>query len=468
MRTLVWFRGKDPRVADHEPLAAAAKAGEVIPLFVLDPFFFAPERARQAPHRIQFLLASIAELSASIVRLGSRLVVVEGKSVDVVPRLARLLAVDRVVGYRWTEPFGRERDRRIAESLAPIPFDLFEGERLAPPGAVLTASGTPFAVFSAFARAFAKTAEVGRPIRAPRSLPPLPAMPRGVRDIAIPAPEDIGLAANPRIVPGGEAAAQARLRKFLRGGAARYHETRDRLDMDGTSRLSQDLKFGTLSVRTVWNAAHEALLDSRRAWQSFSNELLWREFAYDVLWHRPEVLEQPYKSEWKRFRWRKDPKGLAAWKEGTTGYPVVDAAARQLLAEGFVPNRARMIAASFLAKHLMIDWREGEAHYLKYLTDGDWANNDLGWQWSAGSGVDAQPWFRVFNPIGQGERFDPDGIWVRRWVPELAEVDVKHIHQPWEAPSPPRHYPPPIVDHAFARGRFLAAAGALAERARRA
>ncbi len=465
MRTLVWFRGKDPRIADHEPLASAAKAGEVVPLFVLDPFFFAPDRAREAPHRIQFLLASIAELSASIARLGSRLVVVEGRSVDVVPRLARQLSVDRVVGYRWTEPFGRERDRRIAASLAPIPFELFEGERLAKPGAVLTGSGTPYAVFTAFARAFAKTVEVDRPIRAPRSLPPLPALPRGVREVPIPAPADIGLTPNPRILPGGEAAAHARLRRFLRGPASSYHETRDRLDMDGTSRLSQDLKFGTISVRTVWNAAHDALLDSRRAWQSFSNELLWRELAYDVLWHHPGVLERPYKPEWKRFRWRKDPKGLAAWKEGTTGYPVVDAAARQLVAEGFVPNRARMIAASFLAKHLMIDWREGEAHYLRFLTDGDWANNDLGWQWSAGSGVDAQPWFRVFNPIGQGERFDPEGTWVRRWVPELADVDAKYIHHPWDAPSPPRHYPPPIVDHAFARGRFLAAAGALTKRA---
>ncbi len=462
MRTLVWFRGKDPRVADHEPLASAAKHGEVVPLFVLDPFFFAPERAREAPHRIQFLLASLAELSASIARLGSRLVVVEGKSVDVVPRLAELLRVDRVAAYRWTEPFGRERDRRIAAALGSIPFELFEGERLAPPGTVLTGSGTPYAVYGAFARAFAKAVTIGKPIRAPRSLPPLPALPRDVREVAIPAPEDIGLAPNPRIVPGGETAAHARLRAFLRGGASKYHETRDRLDMDGSSRLSQDLKFGTLSVRTVWNAAHDALLDSKRAWQSFSNELLWREFAYDVLWHRPDVLEQPYRPEWKRFRWRKDAKALAAWKEGATGYPVVDAASRQLLAEGFVPNRARMITASFLTKHLMIDFREGEAHFMKYLTDGDWANNDLGWQWSAGCGVDAQPWFRVFNPVGQGEKFDPDGEWVRRWIPELAGVDAKYIHRPWDAPVPARRYPAPIVDHAFARGRFLAAAAALA------
>lgn len=466
MRTLVWFRGKDPRVADHEALSSAARAGEVVPLFVLDPYFFAPARAREAPHRIQFLLASLVELRDSIAKLGSRLVVVAGKSVDVVPRLARELSVDRVVAYRWTEPFGRERDRRIAEALGPIPLELLEGETLAAPGQVMTASGTPFAVFGAFARAFAKTVEVGRPIRPPRALPPLPRLPRSLAEVPIPEPRDLGLSPNPRIVPGGEAAAKARLRKFLRGPAKRYHELRDRLDEEGTSRLSQDLKFGILSARTVWTAAEEALADSKRAWASFRNELVWRELAYHVLWHRPDVLERPYRPAWRRFPWRNDARGFAAWCEGWTGYPVVDAAARQLLAEGFVPNRARMIAASFLTKHLMIDFRRGEAHYLKLLTDGDWANNDLGWQWSAGCGVDAQPWFRVFNPVTQGERFDPEGTWVRRFIPELAQVPAKYIHRPWEAPSPPRRYPAPIVDHAFARGRFLAAAAGLAAEAK--
>lgn len=477
MRTLVWFRGKDLRVTDHAPLAEAARAGEVVPVFVVDPFFFAPARAREAPHRIQFLLESLAELAGAVEALGSRLVLVGGKSVEVVPRLAELLRVDRVVAYRWTEPFGRERDRRIAAALAPVPFELFEGETLASPGQVATKSGGPFAVFSPFARAFAGAVRIEPPLRKPRSLPPLPPLPREVRalETALPTVESVGLSRNPRLVPGGETAARARLRAFLRGPAARYDEGRNAMGEEGTSRLSQDLKFGTLSARTVWTEAREGMADHGKAWRAFSNELVWREFAYHVLWHRPEVLERPFRAEWQGFPWRRDPDGWRAWVDGATGYPVVDAAARQLLAEGFVHNRARMIAASFLCKHLLVHFREGEAHYLKWLTDGDWASNDLGWQWSAGCGVDAQPWFRVFNPTSQGQRFDAAGAYVRRWVPELGGLGSRWIHEPWSAPPAElaragidlgRTYPRPIVDHAYARKRFLAAAEGHLGRAR--
>ncbi|MBX3187014.1 MAG: deoxyribodipyrimidine photo-lyase [Labilithrix sp.] len=470
MRTLVWFRGKDLRVADHTPLIDAAKAGEVVPLFVVDPYFFAPARARELPHRMQFLLASIEALGESIEALGSRLLVVSGKSVEIVPRVARALKVDRVVAHRWSEPFGVERDRRVTLALGEVPFVLYEGETLAAPGEILTGAGQPFSVFTPFARAFAKTVTIDRPKRAPRSLPPLPrVLPAEVRALEdrVPSLRALGLEHNPRLVPGGERAARERLSRFLRGPASRYHELRDRLDLRGTSRLSQDLKFGTLSARAVWHAAKDALEDHPKAWRSFSNELVWRELAYDVLRSRPHVLERPFRSEWARFPWRRDEKGWRAWADGTTGYPVVDAAARQLLAEGFVPNRARMIAASFLCKHLLVDFRRGEAHYMKFLTDGDWANNDLGWQWSAGCGVDAQPWFRVFNPITQGERFDPEGAWVRAWVPELAKLPARLIHRPWEAPAAElakagvalgRTYPRPVVDHALGRGRFLGTA----------
>jgi deoxyribodipyrimidine photo-lyase len=472
-RTLVWFRGKDLRVADHAPLAdaAAAQSGEVIPLFVLDPYFFAPERAKELPHRMQYLVESLAELSESIEKLGSRLVVVEGKAIDVVPKIARALKVDRVVGYRWTEPIGRERDRRITAALAPIPFDLSEGETLAPPGEVLTAgSKTPFAVFTPFAAAFLKTIKVPVSRRPPKELPPLPTLPPSIREARIPSIEDLDIERNPHIVRGGESAARARLRKFLRRGGvgATYHVGRDQMGEDGTSRISQDIKFGTLSIRAAWNFASEALIESPKARRTFMNELLWREFAYYILFHHPRVLTEPYKPTWKKFPWRKrDEAGWRAWVEGTTGYPIVDASARQLLETGFVHNRARMISASFLTKHLLIDFRRGEAHYMKYLTDGDWAANDLGWQWSTGCGVDAQPYFRVFNPVLQGEKFDPEGAYVRRWVPELANLPTRFIHQPWEAPAKEltragvvlgQTYPQPIVDHAFARQRFLSAA----------
>ena len=474
MRTLVWFRGKELRVADHAPLAEAASAGETIPVFVLDPYFFAPERAQRIPHRIQFLLESLAELEASIAKLGSRLVIVDGKSTEVIPDLARLLAVDRVVAHRWTEPIGKERDRRIAEAIAPIPFDLYEGETLATPGQVLTGSGTPFSVFTPFARAFARTIEISRPRKAPRSLPPLPKLPRAVRlrEVPIPTPADLGITPNERILRGGETAAKARLRAFLRGPGKHYDVGRDLMGEAGTSRLSQDLKFGTLSARTVWTQTGTALLEHPKARRAYLGELVWREFAYDVLGHSPRVLTEPFKPAWKRFPWRRDERGWRAWVRGSTGYPVIDAAARQLLGEGFVHNRARMITASFLTKHLLIDFRRGEEHFMRFLTDGDWAANDLGWQWSTGCGVDAQPWFRVFNPVLQGERFDPAGKYVRRWLPELASLSNRFIHRPWEAPPAElararvvigETYPPPIVEHAFARERFLATAkGALA------
>lgn len=472
MRTLVWFRGKDLRLHDHTPLAAAAKAGEVVPVFVVDPYFFAPERAKELPNRMQYLVASLAELAEGLEALGTELVLLGGKSVEVIPKVARAMKVNRVVAHRWSEPVGRERDRRVAEALGPgIRFELFEGETLAAHGQVLTQAGKPFAVFSPFARALAKSVVPGEPIGRPRALPPVPpdAITKEVKALAVPLPAltSIGVTENPDITPGGEKAARKRVGHFLRGPGARYDVGRNELGVAGTSRLSQDLKFGTVSIRSVWHAAKDALAEHPKAWAAFSNELVWRDFAYHVLHFQPEVLQKPFRPEWQKFPWRKDAAGWEAWVNGTTGYPVVDASARQLLGEGFVHNRARMISASFLCKHLMIDFRQGEAHYLKFLTDGDWAANDLGWQWSAGCGVDAQPWFRVFNPVSQGQKFDPDGAYVRRWVPELARVPTKWIHEPWNAPPAELEragvrlghtYPRPVVDHALARGRFLAAA----------
>jgi deoxyribodipyrimidine photo-lyase len=291
--------------------------------------------------------------------------------------------------------------------------------------------------------------------------------------IGIPSLESLGIARNPHVLPGGERQARARLTTWLRGDAKDYDELRDRMDLRGTSRLSADLKFGTLSPRTVWHTLDRALRElSPDALRVYQNELLWREFAHSTLFDRPELLEQPFRAQWRDFPWREDEQDWLSWVEGRTGYPVVDAAARQLLATGFVHNRARMVAASFLAKHLLIDFRRGEQHYLDLLTDGDWANNDLGWQWSAGCGCDAQPWFRIFNPVTQGEKFDPDGDYVRTWVPELARLPSRHIHSPWRAPSavlaaagvrlgsdPGSNYPAPVVDHDFARRRFLDTAG---------
>lgn len=474
MRTVVWFRGKDLRLTDHEPLLQATARGNVIPLFVLDPYFFAPAAAQRLPHRMQFLLDSVLALQNNLAAKGTRLVVAHGPSVEIVPYLANLWRADRVLAHRWSEPFGRVRDAKIASSLGER-FQLFEGETLAAPNTVLTGDGRPFSVYTPFAKAFRRSVTVTAPHVAPKRLPPLP---EGVAEFGpfgdivggehIPTLEMLGLMRNSRLQEGGERAARKRLETFVRDRLAQYDSHRDRLDIDGTSRLSADLKFGTLSVREVWNTVSNASDARATAREKYSNELLWREFAHHCLWHRPGLMRHPFRAEFKDFPWRLGTgSDWDAWTSGHTGYPVVDAAARQLMEEGFVHNRARMIAASFLTKHLLIHYKAGEAHYLQYLTDGDWAQNNAGWQWSAGCGCDAQPYFRVFNPMTQGEKFDPDGTYVRKYVPELARLDTRFIHKPWMAPNDAlrragialgKTYPEPIVDHDLARQRFLALA----------
>ena len=461
MRTLVWFRGKDLRLCDHGPLREALAAGDVIPVFVLDPFFFAPNRAQELPHRMQFLLESLQSLATNIAHLGSRLLLVEGRSVDVVPRLAEQWKVDRVAAHRWTEPFGIERDRRIAQALdrMGIPLKLYEGETLAPPGSILNQSGAMFGVFTPFAKAFQRDADITAPFPAAKFIPPIP-VDVTLDEAALPSLASMGIRHNSRLQSGGEKAGLARMKSFLDSHLSHYAEDRNRMDLDGSSRLSADLKFGTVSIRSLWRAVSEREAGGTRA---YLNELMWREFGYHLLWHRPELLEKPFRPGFENFPWRDDETEWEAWWTGRTGYPVVDAAARQLMATGFVHNRARMITASFLTKHLLQSYRRGEAHFMKWLTDGDWAANNAGWQWSAGCGCDAQPWFRIFNPVLQGKKFDPHGDYVRAWVPELSKLDYKWIHTPWEAPESIRKkmdYPEPIVDLAVARARFLLVAKA--------
>jgi deoxyribodipyrimidine photo-lyase len=459
MRTLLWFRGKDLRVHDHAALHAAARdSRELCPVFVLSTKYFGKNPRESAPHRVQFLLASLAELAAELEARGSELLIVEGPAERAIPELAQRLKVDRVMVSAAYEPEARARDERIANKLE-VPFERFRGELLIDPHALRTGSGGAFKVYTPFSRVAREHVGEIKLHSAPRELPPLPAAMKVAR-AKLPKLDE----PNPNIQQGGEQAARERLKHFLSGPIDSYPSDRDRMDHAGTSRLSADLHFGTLSPRSIWSAlAHkESVAHEPRS--RFSAELLWREFAHYTLWNRPEVLEQPFRADFVGFPWRKDNAGYEAWWQGTTGYPVVDASARQLLQEGFVHNRARMISASFLTKHLLISYQRGEAHYLQYLTDGDLAQNNLGWQWSAGCGCDAQPYFRVFNPVTQGERFDPDGEYVRRYVPELANVPAKYIHAPWTAPAGVleragvrlgREYPKPIVDHSEARQRFL-------------
>jgi len=459
MKRLVWFRGKDLRVNDHRPLFDAQDSAACV--FVLDPFFFQAQRARRMSNRMAYLLESLRELETSIASLGGQLLLVEGRSTEVIPKLAEELHVDEVVAYRWTEPFGRERDRRVEEALT-VPLRLYEGETLMPPGALRTKAGGPFSVFTPFYRSFRKSFEPTTPVPAPAKIRPIRA-PLSLNVRSVPNPNELGLRPSPQRIGGGEAAARARLDEFIDGKLSGYQIQRDVMGVPGTSRLSQDLKFGTLSAHTLWQRITSSGLQAADV-EAYCRELVWRDFSHSCLWHHPDLLERPFRPQWANFPWAVNPEGWGRWISGHTGYPIVDAASRQLLQTGFVHNRARMIAASFLTKHLRISYRCGEAHYLTHLTDGDWAQNNAGWQWAAGCGCDSQPYFRVFNPELQGKRFDPDGAYVRRFVPELAALEDRDIHAPWKAPAARlaaagvtlgETYPHPVVDHAKARKDYL-------------
>jgi deoxyribodipyrimidine photo-lyase len=461
--SLVWFRGKDLRISDHAPLLSGLKGKRTTCVFVLDPYFFEPARAQELPSRMQFLLDSLQALSQLFRGSGGELLVVGGPSAEVIPRLATLLEVTEVLAHRWTEPLGRARDRNVQARLS-VPLRLFEGELLMPPGEISTKNGAPYQVFTPYSRAMRAALPLVEPLRAPGRLPPCPPLPQEIEALrrAIPTLRDLGIEKNPLIPQGGEAKARARLRGFVASLLNRYDSNRDEIAREGTSRLSCDLKFGTISPRTVWSTVFRA--PASKGKEAFLNQLLWREFAYSSLWHRPDLLRRPFRHEFGGFPYSDNLEHWNAWCQGTTGIPIVDAAARQLLKEGFVHNRARMISASFLTKNLNLSYKKGEAHYLKYLADGDWALNNMGWQWSAGCGVDAAPYFRVFNPVLQGKRFDPNGDYVRRFVPELDQLPPKYIHRPWEAPVSilreanvrlEETYPTPIVDLKQSRSEYL-------------
>jgi deoxyribodipyrimidine photo-lyase len=463
---LVWFR-RDLRVHDNPALAAAiAEADVVIPVFVFDEALL--HGRWPAPNRVWFMRESVAELAAALEQRGAGLRVLAGRPAEVLPALVQATGATSLFIARDATPYGRRRDRAVADALAPLGVTVHakRGLYVHEPDEVLTQDGRPFAVFGAFRRAW--EARPRRPVLpAPARIPGHPGRPR-----PDPVPEVAPPTADPSLLPvPGETAARARLDRWLAARALdAYDEDRNRLDIEGTSRLSADLRFGLLSPLEVVERA-EGPGNGRRV---FVSEVAWREFYGHVLWHHPRVTTEPYQRAFADLPWRDDPEHFSAWAEGRTGYPVVDAAMRQLRASGFVHNRARMIAASFLAKHLLLDWRLGEAEFMAHLVDGDLASNNGGWQWTASTGTDPQPYFRVFNPILQGRRFDPSGAYVRRWVPELRGLPDDAVHAPWELGPVEldaagvrlgETYPAPIVDHAKARERALAVYAATREAA---
>ncbi len=459
---IVWFR-RDLRLHDHPALAAALAAHEVVvPLFVLDPRLIGGRFS--SANRTWFLLESVRALGDGLHRLGTELVVRVGDPRVVVPELAASIGSQDVFISRDHAPYGRARDVGVAERLAAggARFHPLRGVLVHEPEDVATGEGRPYSVYAPFRRAWET-----RPRRTVLP-PPTRLVPHAVPAGSIPTLASLGLGDGPTAGPGllptpGEPAARARLARWLDDGIAGYAANRDRPDLGaGTSRLSADLHLGLLSPLEVV----ERSVGPGEGRRVFVNELVWREFYAHVLFHRPDVRRRAFQPAFQAIAWSTDPVAFDAWRDGRTGYPIVDAAMRQLAGSGWMHNRARMIVASFLTKDLLQDWRAGEAHFMCHLVDGDVASNNGGWQWAASTGTDPQPYFRIFNPVTQGRRFDPDGTYVRRWLPELARVPVKRIHAPWEMAADEqtasgcvigRDYPGPIVDHATARLRALAA-----------
>ena len=464
---IVWFR-RDLRLHDHPALMAAVTAHDtVVPLYVLDPRLL---RGRFAsPNRAWYLLGSLRSLASDLAALGAPLVVRIGDPAVVVPEVAAAAGATDVYVSRDHAPYGRARDRRVARALTTARFDVRlharTGVLVHEPEVIATLDGRPYRVYSPFRHAWARLPR-REAMGTPSSLPGHDLPPGEVPPLAALGLGD-GPTADPALLPEpGEAAARRRLERWLARGLGGYAETRDRLDLtEGTSRLSADLHLGLLSPTEIVERA----IGDGEGRRAFIGEIVWREFYAHVLFHSPAARHASVRAEFDAIEWSDDDAALEAWRTGQTGYPVVDAAMRQLTATGWMHNRARMIAASFLTKDLLIDWRVGEAHFMAHLVDGDVASNNGGWQWSASTGTDSQPYFRIFNPVSQGRRFDPDGEYVRRWVPELAEVPTAQIHAPWEMSIDVARasgvrigtdYPVPIVDHAEARTRALATYGA--------
>jgi deoxyribodipyrimidine photo-lyase len=437
----MWFR-RDLRLADNPALLEACAADGVLPLFVLDPALWGPAGL---PRRA-YLGASLRALDASLRQRHARLTVVRGDPVRQVVLAAEQVGASRVHVAADFGPYGARRDRDVEAALAEKGIELVRtGSPYAvAPGRVTNGSGDPYKVYTPFSKAWAEHGWRG-PVDAPSGVAWLEGGGVDIPDPDVPTGLDLPEA--------GERAALKRWRAYLEGHLADYDAERDRPDLDTTSHMSVHLKWGEIHPRTML-----ADLASRRGAgaTTYRKELAWREFYADVLFAQPRTAREYLRPEFARMEYDEPGAQLDAWREGRTGYPIVDAGMRQLRATGWMHNRVRMIVASFLVKDLHVEWQHGARHFMAHLVDGDLASNQHGWQWVAGCGTDAAPYFRVFNPTTQGAKFDPDGAYVRRWVPELRDVDPRHVHDPSAAPDgPPEGYPAPIVDHAEERREAL-------------
>jgi deoxyribodipyrimidine photo-lyase len=473
---IVWFRD-DLRLSDHPALHEASKSGApVICLYLFDEASRAAHLRPLGGAARWWLAQSLKALQTSMRQIGAGgdLVLRRGPAARIIPELAHETKAHAVFWNEIAQAPHRDIAGEVAESLDRIGAGAqqFPGDLLAAPSAIRTKEGRGLKVFTPFWRRIQAQGDPPAPLPAPKSLwmldglasepleswrlePHQPDWAGGLRETWTP----------------GEAAAQRQLRRFLADGVEAYADRRDRPDREATSRLSPHLRFGEISPRQVWHAARFAAAEHPALGgdiDKFLSELGWRDFCRHLLFDAPDLAKRNLQSAFDAFPWRQDDTTLAAWQRGQTGYPIVDAGMRELWYTGVMHNRVRMVAASFLVKHLLIDWRCGERWFWDRLVDADAGSNPANWQWVAGSGADAAPYFRVFNPVLQGEKFDPDGAYVRRWVPELARLPAPLIHRPWTATPLElknadvklgRTYPGPIIDHKAGRERALAAYG---------
>jgi deoxyribodipyrimidine photo-lyase len=460
---LVWLR-LGLRLADNPALSAALATGlSIVPVFIWSP----EEDAGSAPGVASrwWLHQSLLKLDESLRAKGSRLIVRRGPVAETLAALGAETSTRRVFCNRVYKPATLENEPILEARLRTqgITLETFNGSLLFEPDAIRTTTGGTFQVFTPFWRAvWNARGGLRSPVRPPVAIPCPVSWPKSlaITDLELEPKIDWAEGIREAWVPGEEGALR-RLGTFANGPVSQYEDERNRPDHDGTSRLSPHLHFGEVSAVQIWHALAE-----NAGSESYLRQLAWRDFSYHLLCAYPKTIKEPFNAQFRNFPWRSNARRLKAWQQGRTGYPFVDAGMRQLWATGWLHNRARMVVASFLVKHLLVPWQHGAAWFLDTLVDADLANNTMGWQWVAGCGVDAAPYFRIFNPVLQGERFDPDGEYVRRWVPELRDLPARWIHQPWAAPPvvldaagivPGETYPRPLVDRAEARAAALKA-----------
>ena len=455
MRAVIWWIRRDLRLQDNQAFAQAlSHSSIVIPLFILDPRLLGTE----AQSRKDLLYNALASLNSDLLDRGSRLIIREGDPLLELQKVFNESGAEMVYAEADFSPYAKGRDTKVAKAL---PCEFVSGLTIHPPESVRKADGTPYTVFTPYKNAWRSLLNPGSPLQAPIHLQtPLNLITLKIQSTS-----------RNNLFPASELEAQKRFDHFFSNKISSYEKDRGRMDLAGTSNLSPYLKFGLISARklaffTRNFVDHSENAEAKISAETWLNELVWRDFYYSIMDNFPFVLNRAFRENLNHIPWRNSHQDFDAWKNGLTGYPIVDAGMRQLREIGWMHNRARMITASFLSKDLLINWQEGEKWFMDRLIDGDPACNNGGWQWCAGTGTDASPYFRIFNPIIQGKKFDPFGNYIRHWIPELSSVPEKFIHAPWEMPLDlqskvniiiGKDYPKPIVDHAEARERALIA-----------